>query len=75
MATDRLTSPDVVERARPDLSAPGLRSAQRVAAGAPAAARAAGIDPDPAFDYKALLWDYRRMGLPAGGGRRPAART
>ena len=49
VATDRLTSPDVVERAKPDLSAPGLRSAQRVpAAAAPAAARAAGINPDPA---------------------------
>ena len=67
VATDRLTSPDVVERAKPDLSAPGLRGAQRVpAAAAPAAARAAGINPDPAWDYKGLLWDYRRMGLPQG---------
>jgi subtilisin family serine protease len=27
---------------------------------------AAGINPDPAWDYKGLLWDYRRMGLPQG---------
>ena len=70
VATDRLTSPDTIERAKPDLSAPGLRGAQRVAAPAAAAAataaKAAGIDPDPAWDYKGLLWDYRRMGLPAG---------
>jgi lantibiotic leader peptide-processing serine protease len=67
VATDRLTSPDTIERAKPDLSAPGLRGAQRVAApAAAAAAKAAGINPDPAWDYKGLLWDYRRMGLPAG---------
>jgi hypothetical protein len=39
VATDRLTSPDTVDRAKPDLSAPGLRSAQRVRVGAAAAAR------------------------------------
>ena len=66
VATDRLTSPDTVDRAKPDLSAPGLRSAQRVAGTAAAAAKAAGINPDPAWDYKGLLWDYRRMGLPQG---------
>ena len=67
VATDRLTSPDTIERAKPDLSAPGLHGARRVAApAAAAAARAAGINPDPAWDYKGLLWDYRRMGLPAG---------
>jgi lantibiotic leader peptide-processing serine protease len=67
VATDRLTSPDTIERAKPDLSAPGLRGAQRVATPATAAAaKAAGINPDPAWDYKGLLWDYRRMGLPAG---------
>ena len=67
VATDRLSLPDMVDRARPDLSAPGLRSAQRVpAAAAPAAAKAAGINPDPAWDYQGLLWDYRRMGLPQG---------
>jgi Subtilase family len=67
VATDRLTSPDTVDRARPDLSALGLRGAQRVPrAAAAAAARTSGINPDPAFDYKGLLWDYRRMGLPRG---------
>jgi hypothetical protein len=67
VATDRLTSPDTIERAKPDLSAPGLRGARRVAApAAAAAAKAAGINPDPAWDYKGLLWDYRRIGLPEG---------
>src|SRR5215207_2409104 len=66
VATDRLTSPDTVDRAKPDLSAPGLRSAQRVRTSAATATRAAGINPDPAWDYKGLLWDYRRMGLPQG---------
>jgi subtilisin family serine protease len=66
VATDRLTQPDTVERARPDLSSPGLRGAQRIAARPAAAARGAGINPDPAWDYKGLLWDYRRMGLPRG---------
>jgi hypothetical protein len=31
-----------------------------------AAAGSAGINPDPAFDYKGLMWDYGRMGLPKG---------
>jgi subtilisin family serine protease len=57
-----------VERpqAAPNLSAPGLRGAQRVTARASAAARAAGIRPDPAFSYRGLMWDYHRMGLPQG---------
>jgi lantibiotic leader peptide-processing serine protease len=50
----------------PNLSAPGLQGATRVQAKAPAATTAAGINPDPAFDYKGLLWDYRRIGLPRG---------
>jgi subtilisin family serine protease len=55
------------ERNRPNLAAPGLRSATQIKAKAPAAtAAAAGINPDPAFDYKGLLWDYRRIGLPQG---------
>jgi len=56
------------ERNTPNLAAPGLRSAQRVPVRAQAAAQAAsgGIDPDPAWDYKGLLWDYRRIGLPKG---------
>ncbi len=50
----------------PNLDAPGLRGATRLKAKAPAATTAAGINPDPAFDYKGLLWDYRRIGLPQG---------
>jgi lantibiotic leader peptide-processing serine protease len=52
----------------PNLDAPGLRGATRLKAKAPAAtaAAAAGINPDPAWDYKGLLWDYRRIGLPQG---------
>ena len=53
-------------RAAPNLSAPGLRGAQRVTARASAAARTAGIRPDPAFSYKGLMWDYGRIGLPNG---------
>jgi lantibiotic leader peptide-processing serine protease len=65
VATDQrrqLTS----ERSKPNLSAPGLRGATQLKAKAPAATRVAGIDPDPAWDYKGLLWDYRRIGLPQG---------
>jgi subtilisin family serine protease len=58
----RLTS----ERNKPNLSAPGFQGATRLQAKAPAATTAAGINPDPAFDYKGLLWDYRRIGLPRG---------
>jgi lantibiotic leader peptide-processing serine protease len=54
------------ERNKPNLSAPGLRSATQLKAKAPAATTAAGINPDPAWDYKGLLWDYRRIGLPQG---------
>jgi lantibiotic leader peptide-processing serine protease len=50
----------------PNLDSPGLRGATRLAAKAPAATTAAGINPDPAWDYKGLLWDYRRIGLPRG---------
>ena len=50
----------------PNLDSPGLRGATRLKAKAPAATSAAGINPDPAFDYKGLLWDYRRIGLPQG---------
>jgi subtilisin family serine protease len=59
----RLTSE---RNAAPNLSAPGLRGATRLQAKAPAATRATGINPDPAFDYQGLLWDYRRIGLPKG---------
>jgi Subtilase family len=54
------------ERRTPNLSAPGLRGANLLKARAPAATTAAGINPDPAWDYKGLLWDYRRIGLPSG---------
>jgi subtilisin family serine protease len=50
----------------PNLSAPGLRGATRLKAKAPAATKVSGINPDPAFDYKGLLWDYHRIGLPKG---------
>jgi subtilisin family serine protease len=51
-----------------NLSKPGTLGAARVRlpAAAKARAAAAGIDPDPAWDYKGLLWDYRRIGLPQG---------
>jgi lantibiotic leader peptide-processing serine protease len=58
----RLTS----ERNQPNLASPGLQGATQLRAKAPAAAKASGINPDPAFDYKGLLWDYRRIGLPRG---------
>jgi hypothetical protein len=50
----------------PNLDSPGLRGATRLKAKAPAATTAAGVNPDPAWDYKGLLWDYRRIGLPKG---------
>ncbi|HEV2895579.1 MAG TPA: S8 family serine peptidase, partial [Actinomycetota bacterium] len=50
----------------PNLDNPGLRGATRLQAKAPAATTAAGINPDPAWDYKGLLWDHRRIGLPQG---------
>src|SRR5918996_636151 len=53
----------------PNLDSPGLRGASRLKAKAPAASRGAGINPDPAWDYKGLLWDYRRIGLPQGWRR------
>jgi lantibiotic leader peptide-processing serine protease len=52
----------------PNLSKPGALGGARVRLPAAAAAKAAaaGINPDPAWDYKGLLWDYRRIGLPQG---------
>jgi subtilisin family serine protease len=66
VASDRLTQLDQAERSTPNLSSPGLRGAKRVNAAAPAAAAKASVRPDPAFSYRGLLWDYRRMGLPEG---------
>ncbi|HJU00415.1 MAG TPA: S8 family serine peptidase [Actinomycetes bacterium] len=54
------------EVGKPNLDAPGVRGAHQLKAKAPAAATASGINPDPAWDYKGLLWDYRRIGLPQG---------
>jgi lantibiotic leader peptide-processing serine protease len=67
VATDRVRKVTVDDQRAPNLSAPGLQSAQRVrVAGAATATAAAGIRPDPAFSYRGLLWDYRRIGLPKG---------
>ena len=69
VARDRLQQAAVDEPAgAPNLSKPGVLGGARVRLPAAAAAKAAadGIDPDPAWDYKGLLWDYRRMGLPQG---------
>jgi lantibiotic leader peptide-processing serine protease len=61
VATDR------VERVAPPESQKALAAGRTtVTATAPAAAPATGINPDPAWDYKGLLWDFRRIGLPQG---------
>jgi subtilisin family serine protease len=65
VARDSLRRLPIERRAR-NLADPGLRSATQLKAKAPAATTASGINPDPAFDYKGLLWDYRRIGLPRG---------
>jgi subtilisin family serine protease len=69
VAVDRVRKVTLDDQRAPNLSAPGLESAKRVRLAGAAAARAGGIDPDPAWDYKGLLWDYRRIGLPAGWGK------
>jgi subtilisin family serine protease len=69
VARDRLQRAAVEDPAgAPNLSKPGALSGARVRLPAAAAAKAAaaGINPDPAWDYKGLLWDYRRIGLPQG---------
>jgi subtilisin family serine protease len=69
VARDRLQRPAVEDPAgAPNLSRPGTLGGARVRLPAAAAAKAAGagINPDPAWDYKGLLWDYRRIGLPQG---------
>ena len=68
VARDRLQRVSIEDPAgAPNLSKPGALSGARVRLpAAAAAARAAGINPDPAFDYKGLLWDYGRIGLPQG---------
>ncbi len=67
MVPDRIIRISPPEGGVPRTDAPGLRSARPV----PSAAQPAGaavLRPDPAFGYKGLLWDYRRIGLPAGWG-------
>jgi subtilisin family serine protease len=69
VARDRLQRVAVEEPAgAPNLSKPGVLGGARTRLPAAAAAKAAaaGIDPDPAWDYQGLLWDYRRIGLPEG---------
>jgi lantibiotic leader peptide-processing serine protease len=67
VASDHVARVAVEEpQAAPNLSAPGVRGAQRVTARASAAARTSGIRPDPAFSYKGLMWNYGRIGLPKG---------
>jgi lantibiotic leader peptide-processing serine protease len=69
VARDRLHRVTVEDpAAAPNLSKPGALGGAKVRLPAAAAARSAatGINPDPAWDYKGLLWDYRRIGLPRG---------
>jgi lantibiotic leader peptide-processing serine protease len=69
VARDRLQRVTIEDPASaPNLSEPGSLGGARVRLPAAARARtaAAGINPDPAWDYKGLLWDYRRIGLPKG---------
>jgi lantibiotic leader peptide-processing serine protease len=68
VARDRLQRVAVEDPpAAPNLSKPGALGGIRTRLPAAAAtAAAAGINPDPAWDYRGLLWDYRRAGLPQG---------
>ena len=60
---NRITPPDGVSTKQ---ERPGLLGARRIEL--PASTRT-GIKPDPAFRYEGLLWNYERIGLPAGWGR------
>jgi subtilisin family serine protease len=67
VATDGIKKITTADPLKSNLAAPGLRSARQLRAKAPAAASpVSGINPDPAWDYKGLLWNYRRIGLPEG---------
>jgi subtilisin family serine protease len=67
VATDGIRKVAQADRPTPNLSAPGLRSAQRVTVrGTRVATAQAGINPDPALSVPGLLWDYGRIGLPQG---------
>lgn len=66
---DRIVSITSADRPTPNLSSPGLRSAQAVKlpVSAPAGPlERSAIDADPAFSYPGTQWDYRRIGLPQG---------
>ena len=53
-------------RRAPNLTRPGTLGGPRAAGQGAGGGRRSGINPDPAWDYKGLLWDYRRIGLPKG---------
>ena len=61
----RLSPPEGETRPQ-SVDAPGLRSAITVPLGAPAKVPPSGIQPDPDFGQPDLLWDFQRIGLPAG---------
>lgn len=67
VAADHVETLTSADRSKPNLSAPGLRSVKTVNPGvaSPVTAKA-GINPDPAFSYKGLQWDFQRIGLPQG---------
>lgn len=67
MVPDRITRISPPEGEVPRTDAPGLRSARLVPMAGTGEAPST-IKPDPAFGYKGLLWDYRRLGLPAAWG-------
>ena len=61
----RLSPPEGETRPQ-SVDAPGLRSAITVPLGAPAKVPPSGIQPDPDLGQPDLLWDFQRIGLPAG---------
>jgi len=75
VAADHVESIAPAERRKVNSAAPGLFGARTVAGStANPAAAGGGVHADPAFNYKGLLWDYRRMGLPQAGRPPRAAR-
>jgi hypothetical protein len=65
--TDHIKSLASADRPTPNLTSPGLRGAQAVRLPASIAARQqAAVNPDPAFSYRGLQWDFSRIGLPQG---------
>jgi hypothetical protein len=66
-STDHIKSLASADRPTPNLTSPGLRGAHAVRLPVSAAARQqAAVNPDPAFSYKGLQWDFTRIGLPQG---------